>query len=404
MKLFRFLCVAALLGICHNQLTICATANDQPSNSPNIPEFTGPITAEHVRPHVEYLASPRLEGRGGARGKRLAAEYLAKYYRSLGLRPLFSDASFFQNIPGTPDEEGRETIRGRNVAAWLPGSDPKLRDEYVIVSAHYDHLGIRDGELHPGADDNATGVAMVLEVARQLASRPQPPRRSFVFINFDLEEYLLWGSRWFVAHPPWPIERVKLFITADLIGRSLGDLPTRNVFVVGGECAPALERALQVSGRPTGIRVDRLGVDLIGTRSDYGPFRDNQIPFLFFSTGEHPDYHTPRDTPDKIDYPKLAGISSLILRVVQHVANEDRPPIWSPRVETGLSEVHALHCITQTLLDADAAGSFPLGGIHRFFISNMHHKMGKILDRGKLHSDERPWLIRTSQFLLLTVF
>lgn len=404
MKHYRLVLGVTLAGVSLSMTMCRAIADDQPLNSTAVSEFIGPITAAQVRPHVEYLASPKLEGRGGRRGKRLAAEYLVKHYQSLHLKPLFANGSYYQDIPGTPDKEGRATIRGRNVAAWLPGSDPQLRDEFVIISAHYDHLGIRGGKLHPGADDNATGVAMVLEVARQLASRPQPPRRSFVFINFDLEEYLLWGSRWFVAHPPWPIERVKLFVTADLIGRSLGDLPTRNVFVVGGECAPTLHTALQDIGQPTGIQVDRLGVDLIGTRSDYGPFRDKQIPFLFFSTGEHPDYHTPRDTPDKIDYEKLAGISSLILRVSQRVADEDDPPLWSPRVDTGLSEVHALHSITQTLLDADAAGTFPLGGLHRFFISNMHHKMKKILTRGKLRPDERPWLIRTSQFLLLTVF
>lgn len=404
MKLLRPLLVILMIFVGFHGPNCQGLADDQPLNSPQIPEFEGPITSGHVRPHVEFLASPALEGRGSTRSKRLAADYLKKHYESQGLKPLFAGNSFFQDIPGKKAKDGRPTIRGQNVGAWLPGSDAELRDEFVIVSAHYDHLGIRNGKIYPGADDNASGVAMVLEVARQMAERSVAPRRSMVFINFDLEENLLWGSRWFVAHPPWPIERAKLFITADLIGRSLGDLPTRSVFAIGSEYSPGLQDVLEAVGRPSGIHVDRLGVDLIGTRSDYGPFRSKRIPFLFFSTGEHPDYHTPRDTVDRIDFEKLAGISSLIYRVCLRITEESEPPRWSPHPKPDIAEVRSLHRITKLLLDADTDKSRKLAGFQRFLVSNMHNKLGKILAGGKIRPDERPWLIRTSQFLLLTVF
>src|SRR5262245_43461343 len=161
-----------------------------------------------LRAHVAALASAEFQGRRGAGGAKAAA-YLAAEFRRLGLDPLFGD-SFLQPIPG---KDGEPPL-GRNVGAALRGSDPKLRDEWVIVSAHFDHLGARDGVLYPGADDNASGVAMMLEVARSLAAPGGAPRRSLMFIGFDLEEVGLWGSRYFVEHAPVPLARVALFLTA----------------------------------------------------------------------------------------------------------------------------------------------------------------------------------------------
>ena len=356
-----------------------------------------------MRPHVHFLASPRLEGRGSERTKRIARDYLISHYKEIGLEPLF-DGEYLQPIAGPKTETGQPTVRGYNVGALLPGSDPKLRDEIIIISAHYDHLGVRGGKIYPGADDNASSVAMTLEVALQMASRQPRPRRSVAFVNFDLEENLLWGSRWFVGHSPWPLEQVKLFITADLLGRSLGDLSLQSVFVIGGEHAIGLPETLQAVGRPDGLQVRRLGVDLVGTRSDYGPFRDRQVPFLFFSTGEHPDYHTTRDTADKINYEQLARISSLIWKVSEKVANEEVPPQWTTQITPEIAEVESLYDVTTEILEADDAGKLDLGQVHRFFISNIHTKIGSILKRGELRPDERPWLIRSAQFLLVTVF
>ena len=180
-------------------------------------KFKPAVTIDEVRPHIEFLASEELRGRRGRDAMR-AADYLVAEFRKCKLQPLFGD-SFAQVIPGPKRADGAETFYGRNVGAWLPGSDPELRDEFVIISAHYDHLGVRDGTVYRGADDNASGTSMMLTLARRFSELTTRPRRSVVFIGFDLEEHLLWGSRWFVAHPPWPIERVKFFMTADMIGR-----------------------------------------------------------------------------------------------------------------------------------------------------------------------------------------
>lgn len=358
------------------------------------------IGADDVRGHIEYLASPALRGRRGEDARR-AADYIRRHFDQCGLQPLF-DGEWFQEIPGAADDDGRTAILGRNVAGWIPGSDPALRDQFVIVSAHYDHLGMRDGQMYAGADDNASGVAMLLEVARQVSRLPVKPRRSMVFIGFDLEERMLWGSRWFAAHPPWPLGQVALFITADMIGRSLGDLPLPTVFVLGSEHAPAVKEALQQVETPRGLELALLGVDLIGTRSDYGPFRDRRVPFLFFSTGEHPDYHTPRDIPARIDFAKVARVSSLVLAICRQVADADQPPQWTDEVPLSLDEARAVNRITTLLLDGEAGAQ--LTGVQRLLVSQAQLKTKQILERGQITADERAALIRLSQLMLFSVF
>ena len=387
-------------------------ADEQPNG------WEGAIRTEHVRPHVEFLASPELAGRSGANSAK-AAEYLTKQFRDWKLKPLFADGSFEQLIPTSAEEPADNTdspkngggdepakkgsrIIGRNVGAWLIGSDPKLRDELIVIGTHFDHLGTRNGKIFRGADDNASGTAMMLEVARQLATSKTPPKRSVVFVGFDLEEQLLWGSRWFVAHPPFELDRVKLFITADMIGRSLGDLPLPTVFVMGSEHAPRMKTLLDDVGSPRGLEVARLGVDLVGVRSDYGPFWNEKIPFLFFSTGEHPDYHTPRDVPEKLDFDKIARVSSLVLKIVESVANTESSPEWSDEVPADINEVKAIHRITDLLLQAGEKK--PLSDLQRLIVTQAHNKCQQILDRGTFNTDDRKWLIRISQLLLLSVF
>lgn len=376
---------------------------DEPPNG-----WDGEIRSEHIRPHVEFLASPQLAGRSGVNSAK-AADYLAKHFRDCKLRPLFPDESFEQPIPTSAeeaDEDGASPrtprIVGRNIGAWLEGSDPKLRDELIVIGAHFDHLGTRNGKIFRGADDNASGTAMMLEIARQLAASKQRPKRSVAFVGFDLEEQLLWGSRWFVAHPPFELDRVKLFITADMIGRSLGDLPLPTIFVMGSEHAPRLKLLLDDIGSPCGLEVARLGIDLIGVRSDYGPFWGEKIPFLFFSTGEHPDYHSPRDVPERVDFDKVARVSSLVLKVIETIANADWSPEWTDEIPPDIDEVKAVHRITDLLLQAGEKK--PLTDLQRLIVTQAHNKCQQILDRGTFTVDDRKWLIRISQLLLLSVF
>lgn len=363
--------------------------------------FQGLITAEHVKPHIYFLAGDSLGGRPGGSADQ-AAQYIRDHFQSHGLAPLF-DGSYFQTVPGLQGEGRTAVPMGKNVGALLPGSDPELRDELIVISAHYDHLGTRNGVMYPGADDNASGVSMLLEVAQRLATSKERPRRSIAFVGFDLEERMLWGSRWFAAHPPRPIEQIKFFLTADMIGRSLGNLALPTVFAMGSEHAPQVRAALDQIGQPDGLEVARLGIDLIGSipRSDYGPFRERKIPFLFLSTGEHPDYHSPRDTAEAVDLEKVARVSSLVLRLTVEIANSDEAPVWTDDLTPNLDEAQALNRIATLLLQSDER---QLGGVQRFVVSQAQTQTQAILERGEMKAEERIWLIRLSQAMLLSVF
>lgn len=351
--------------------------------------------------HVEYLASPELEGRRD-RGATLAADYVVQHLRDAGLKPLFS-GSFEQPIPAGDGPENAAVL-GKNVGALLPGSDSRLQNEVILLGVHYDHLGIRRGQVHPGADDNASSVAMLLETAKYISQLHPAPRRSIALVGFDLEEQLLWGSRWFASHPPVPREQIKLMVTSDMIGRSLGDLPLPLVFMFGSEYCPELRKHVARVGVPPGLEIGRLGADFIGTRSDYGPFRDLQIPFLFFSTGEHPDYHTPRDLPERINTDQMARISSLIAQTIVEVANSPSAPVWNGRPEPDLAEPATMERVTSVMLAEEAAGRRKLSTAVRFVAEQTRAKTRYVRERGTFSEDERTLLRRSAQYLLISAF
>lgn len=392
-------CVAVFLCL----TTSGASAQESVPGKPNVGAITPRvIDASQIQEHVEWLADPARRGRA-RRDAYPVGDYIKVRFEKAGLKPVFENGSYFQNIPGPKREDGTKTRYGRNVAGWIPGSDPKLRDELIIVSAHFDHLGSRGSQGYfPGADDNASGTAMLIEAAEAFAELKQKPKRSVVFIGFDLEEYLLWGSRWFVAHPPWPIENVKLFITADMIGRSLGDLPIETVFVMGSEHGLGLDETLAKVGSPRNLSIAPLGIDLIGTRSDYGPFRDRKVPFLFFCTGQHPDYHKMSDTPDKIDSGQIASIGDFVLQVTRRVADAETTPQWTREPKPRMAEVKALHRIATLLQEAE--GFKKLNPLQKLIINQAELKARQTIEKGTLTASERAGLIRTAQLLMLSVF
>jgi hypothetical protein len=359
------------------------------------------ITAGDVRAHIEFLAHPDREGRQGA-GLAASADYIEEWFRTNGLTPAFGE-SFRQSIPsGTPEADSPPI--GQNIGALIPGSDPELAGEFIMVTAHYDHLGKRRGIVYPGADDNASGVAMLLETARAIAHPSEKPRRSILFVAFDLEERLLYGSRWFAAHPPVDLRQVKLFITADLIGRSLGDLPLPYVFVMGSEASPELGSLLRRLEPPKNLKLGPLGVDIVGTRSDYASFRERQIPFLFFSTGEHADYHTPRDTPDRIDFEKCASISNVILTAATTIASSETAPVWKNRPAPNVDEIHTIEEVTSAILVTESTGQRKLSDLQRAFVEQLHSRAKFISARGRVSPEERKWIARGAQALLFSLF
>jgi len=350
-----------------------------------------------LRAHVARLASQEFGGRRGPGGERAAA-YLIDHFRKLGLEPLF-DGDFRQTIPG---RDGGPPM-GRNVGAVLRGSDPRLRDEWVIVSAHFDHLGTRGEVLYPGADDNASGVAMMLEVARSFTESAEKPRRSVAFVGFDLEEVGLFGSRYFVEHAPMPLDRVALFVTADMIARALGGVCDPYVFVMGTEHAPGLRAWVDGASEGSPVKVGLLGSDLLLLdRSDYGPFRARKIPYLFFSTGENPVYHTPNDTAETLDYPKLEAISRIIDGVARKAAGADRTPGWVVPPDHPFAEAVTIRNVLRTLHEHRDA--LKIGAGTNLLMRNALKTLDGIVERGTITPAERTGVVRVARVILIAIF
>ncbi len=362
------------------------------------PRTLAPLHPEQARLRevVELLASPEFGGRSGPGGEKTAA-YLTEQFRRLKLEGLFG-GEYTQVIPGK--EPGSRI--GRNVGAMLRGSDPVLREQWVIVAAHFDHLGVRGGKLFPGADDNASGVAMMLEVARCIVRAPSPPKRSVMFVGFDLEEVGLFGSRYFVAHSPVPLEHIALFITADMIGRALAGVCDDHVFVMGTEHAPKLRPWIEEAGRGRPLIVGLLGSDLLVlNRSDYGPFRSRSIPFLFFTTGENPRYHTPQDTPDTLNYAKLTSIAGLIEQVVGNALSAPELPRWQTKPDNPLAEAVTIRDVLRLL--AKNSAHLEIGIAQRFVIDNTLSLVEEIVTRGTITPDERSRVVQGARIVLFTV-
>jgi hypothetical protein len=278
---------------------------------------------------VRYLADDALGGRlAGSEGEQCATDYIAREFARIGLVPGGDAGSFFQRMglasvvnPHAPPAEGR------NVVGILPGADPQRRNDYVIIGAHHDHLGVgpfgslapdQTGSVHHGADDNASGVAALIAVAERLASGPRLAS-SIVFVTFSGEELGLLGSSFFVSQPPVPLDRVRAMLNMDMVGRLQGD----PLIIAGTGTAAEWEDILRAARGPTGPEI-LVNPDGYGP-SDHTSFYAADIPVLHFFTNVHEDYHRPSDTWDKVDYSGLDVVIRLVEGVARSVA--DRPQL-----------------------------------------------------------------------------
>ena len=210
-------------------------------------------------------------------------------------------------------------LLARNVIGVLPGSDPKLADEYIVVGAHYDHVGFNeDGEIWNGADDNGSGTVTLLGMARSLSSLPmdQRPKRSIVFVAFSGEEVGLVGSYHFLVQGLVPTEKIAAMVNTDMVGRSLD----HSVYAVGTKSAAGLKGMVEQAGEGLAIKV-RFDNEEFFDRSDQVGFYYAGIPILFFNTDEHEDYHKPTDTSDLILYDDMAQIGVLTYRMIRSLAD-----------------------------------------------------------------------------------
>jgi len=327
---------------------------------------------QNLRKHVEYLASDKLEGRrAGEPGANAAGEYVAAEFRKLKLQPgvrgtngkpgykqtfSYSPVRGPHSMPADPTStstapNARSTF---NVIGLLQGHDPVLKNEAIVIGAHYDHLGhggqgslaANSTEIHHGADDNASGTAAVIELARQFA-KEKKNKRTIIFMAFSGEEDGLFGSKYYVNNPVWPLDKTVAMINLDMVGRlnenklNVGGIGTanewnwltaeKNITETGKIALTSLTSAPAVKpnnpnegGNYFSLQLNQDGFG----PSDHSSFYGKQIPVLFFFTGTHLDYHKPSDTSEKINYGGLTKIASYVAAIAKSIDENPARPTY----------------------------------------------------------------------------
>ncbi len=284
---------------------------------------------ERLRSHVAFLASPQLKGRKpGTPGNYAAADYIAAQFRDIGLDSFPSLGSYFQHISST--------IGDNLIGVRHPSQGSLSLSRWLLLGAHFDHLGESGGKIYFGADDNASAVAILLETARTL--RPLN-HYSFGSVAFNAEEppYFLKGSNFFVHHLPQEIgspSAIQAVMVMDLMGGVFW-APLRNVvFALGAEKSERLYNRLKQTEVPEqGLSILQIGIHLIEQVplvgplpfSDYHAFRNAGVPYVFLSSGRTPHYHKPTDRPDTLNYERMAQ-TVLWLQKVMYMIDEDAAP------------------------------------------------------------------------------
>ena len=312
-------------------------------------KFSKTIQIEDLYKHISVLSSDSLEGREtGKRGQKMAADYIASFFSSIGIPP-FKKNTYYQKFKVKSERhickcddcdldffkrifKSNQTIRGENVLGYIEGSD--LKDELLIITAHYDHLGMHDSLIFNGADDDASGVSTALEIAEafMLAKKSgNGPRRSVLIMPVSGEEKGLLGSRYYTDNPIYPLENTVANLNIDMIGR-LDDWHDNGnyVYLIGSD---RLSYDLhQVNEK---MNSEYVGLDLdyrfneeddpnrYYFRSDHYNFAKNNIPVIFYFNGVHEDYHKPSDTIEKIDFEKIKVITKLVFLTAWEIANRD---------------------------------------------------------------------------------
>ena len=299
-------------------------------NEKNVTEYANSITPNELKDLLYVYASDYFEGREtGARGQKKAVDFIRQFYTTHGIAAAQGTENYFQpmelNIKG-------KMVKTENVAAIIEGNE--FPNEYIVISSHLDHVGIQNGMIHNGADDDGSGSVAMLEIAEAFqaaAAAGQGPKRSIIFLHVTGEEKGLLGSSYYTKNPLYPLVDTMANLNVDMIGRldpKRTDKDPNYIYLIG---ADKISQELHDISEATNKKYTQIKLDYTYNddkdpnrfyyRSDHYNFAKNNIPVIFYFNGTHDDYHAPSDTPDKINYDMLAKRSKLIFYTAWELAN-----------------------------------------------------------------------------------
>lgn len=286
------------------------------------------VTEKEIAEHISFLAAPKMAGRfPGTKENRKVVKYLIKNFKQAGVKPYGN--SYIQEFKAKIRvKKGLDTpvVTTQNVIGYIAGSDPVLKHEFIVLGAHYDHLGMGGPSskkpdttgIHLGADDNASGTAALLEIAERLAANKKDLKRSILFIAFGAEEQGLLGSKYFVENPLIPLSSIKLMLNMDMVGRMNAE---KQLYMGGAASFDGGMELMKSLGPQIGINPVVIAYDVGG--SDHVSFYKKNISVLGFHTGGHPQYHTPEDDFAHINVAGEKLVCDYIYQTIVSVANRE---------------------------------------------------------------------------------
>ena len=299
-----------------------------------VEKYANTITSSELKDLLYVYASDEFEGRDtGKKGQKLAVNFLREFYEKNKISAAKNTNNYFQKMKLIMING--EKFDTENVAAYIPGCEKP--DEYIIFSAHLDHVGIENGKIYNGADDDGSGTVAILEIAQafQIAFiNGSGPKRSLLFLHLTAEEKGLLGSKYYVENPLYPINNAVANLNIDMIGRLDPKRPDKNenyIYLIGSD---RLSQELHEVSEQANLKYVGLDLDYtfnaendpnsFYTRSDHYNFAKENIPVIFYFNGTHEDYHKPTDTPDKINYELLSKRTKLIFYTAWDLANREK--------------------------------------------------------------------------------
>ena len=328
MKKLLFLSLIALGTSCKNGALVSSNKNVDPT------KYMKTITAEELKKHLYIIAADSMEGREtGSVGQKKAGRYLISQYQNNQVSFPKGANSYYQPIPAAylNKKYGGNLGDSENIWAFIEGSEKP--NEIIVISAHYDHVGTKDGEVYNGADDDGSGTSALLELAQafQIAKKEgHGPKRSILFLHVTGEEHGLHGSRFYSENPLFPLENTVADVNIDMIGRRDEIHPNTNnyVYVIGANrLSSELDFVSSIMNQKyVGLDLDYRFNDPkdpnhFYERSDHYNFAKHGVPSIFFFNGVHADYHKKTDEPDKIEYDALAKRAQLAFVTAWELAN-----------------------------------------------------------------------------------